>query len=396
MSYKDKYKLRDEMYGANIRDIRVNVSEQHLNSVFKESPVYYQVVDIESNDKYDLQITDNSDAKDTKDFIAPFHSSIIAGRTVEWKNDKWIVIHYDENSEVYKSGILRKCLSTLKWIDSVGDVQETWFTYTTTALSNFGIQDGKIINLDNERRQLTIQNNEHTSPFAKGRRFIFDDRAWKISAIDRLEDNLIYLVLDADAIDPSKDNVELRIADYIKPNYSIQLDQTSISLKVGDTLIPSVTITNNGTPLPSPTFSFVSSDSNICTVDEQGLIAGISDGQATVTVEYKEVYATIDVTVSAVESHNYSVIINGDSTITKTKSKPYSYVFYDNGTEVSISGLFRLTDLNGNPTSSAAITSQLGNSCTVRGDLLGYVLLHIVSDDGLISSSKQIQIKSAI
>ncbi|OZB98024.1 Ig-like domain-containing protein [Paenibacillus sp. XY044] len=396
MSYKDKYKLRDEMYGANIRDIRVNVSEQNLNSVFKESPVYYQVVDVDSNDKYDLQITDNSDAKDTKDFIAPFHSSIIAGRTVEWKNDKWIVIHYDENSEVYKSGILRKCLSTLKWLDSAGDVQETWFTYTTTALSNFGIQDGKIINLDNERRQLTIQNNTHTSLFTKGRRFVFDGRAWKISAIDRLEDNLIYLVLDADAIDPSKDNVELRIADYVKPNYSIQLDQTNISLKVGDTFIPSVTVTNNGTPLLSPTLSFVSSDPDICTVDELGLITGISDGQATVTVGYKDVYMIIEVTISVVESHNYSVMINGDTTITKSKSKSYNCVFCDNGTEVHISGLFRLTDLNGNSTSSAIITSQSNNACSVRGDSIGYVLLHVESDDGLISSSKQIQIKSAI
>ncbi|MWV44968.1 hypothetical protein GRF59_15200 [Paenibacillus sp. HJL G12] len=396
MSYKDKYKVRDKMYGVNVRDIRVHSSNLNLSSIFKDSPVYYQVADIISNEKYDLQITDNSNATDTKKFITPFSSLIELGITIDWKNDKWIVIHFDENSEIYKSGILRKCLSTIKWQESNGEVNETFFTYTTTALGNFGVDNGKIVTLDNERRQLTIQNNENTYEFKKGKRFIFDDRAWRISSIDKLDDNLIYLVLDADNIDPSKDNVELRIADYVKPNYVINLNQTSISLKPDDSFQLSVSVTNNNKLMSSPLLSFTSSDFNICTIDDYGLISAISEGNATINVSYKDISTTLDVVVVPLQTHNYSVVINGDVSITKSKTKAYSCEFYDNELAVQMDGVFSLTDVNNKPTSLATITTQSNNSCIIRGDSIGYILLHVSNADGSVTMTKQIQIKSAI
>lgn len=219
--------------------------------------------------------------------------------------------------------------------------------------------------------------------------------AWKVVSINRLNP-LIEIILESDIIDTVKDNMDLRIADYVKPNYSILVNPSSVSMNVSDTLMLDVKVLNNGTEIVSPDLTYISSDNDVCSVDTSGVIEAINEGTAVIAVVYKNVSINIDVTVSQVPVNNYSVIIAGDSTVYRARTKVYSCTFYDNGSPIDMSGAFRLTDVNGNPTSATTITQQSNNTCTVRGDALGTVILHVIDSTGTIKAEKSIQIKSAL
>ncbi|MNH66534.1 Bacterial Ig-like domain (group 2) [compost metagenome] len=394
MSYKDKYIQRDAMYGNGVKGIRRNKTKQWINDSFADSPNCFEVTSWENQSSYSLIITDNSDILDVKDYVAPMNSPIQCGDTIVWNEQLWFVSHYDEIGGTYKGGRLKNVGSTLKWIDNKGEIKEYPFIFNAELLSNFGIEDGKVISVAADRRNLAIKKDEISKKIRLGQRFIFDDAAWKIISINRLNP-LIEIILQSDTFTPN-DNLELRIADYVKPNYKIILNETSISLTEGSTYQLSPKVLNNGIEVLFPTLSYESSDETLCIVDENGLITGVTSGTAVITISYKDVEIKINIQVEQVQSHNYSAVITGDSTITKGRTKTYTCNFYDNGSLIAMDGLFRLTDINGNATSIATITSQGNNSCVVRGDSLGYVLLIVEDVNGLVRTEKTIQIKSAI
>ncbi|MBT2759852.1 Ig-like domain-containing protein [Paenibacillus sp. ISL-20] len=395
MSYKDKYLRHDTFYGDNIRESRIQETKRKLSQLMYDVPNYFRVEKFSPKKLIDIIITDDSDNQELKGFITKIDEDLFSGDSFYWNSQLWMVTHFDEMGEIYKSGKLRLSPSTLKWIDEYGTIFEYPFAFLTDNLSNFGIAEGKVISLLNDRRNIAIKSTEESQALSVGQRFIFDEAVWKVISINRLNP-LVELVLESDTIDPNKDNMELRIADYVKPNYEIILNQTSISLAIGESYQINVIVTNNGIPLPSPTLSYNSSNMDICIIDEKGLVTALADGTSTISITYQDVSVSIGVIVEPPPTHNYSVIITGDDSIYKSRSKSYYCAFYDNGQPVSLSGVFKITDINNNPTSVAVIESQSNNTCVVRGDMIGTALLTVTDTVGLVSSSKKIQIKSAL
>ena len=125
-------------------------------------------------------------------------------------------------------------------------------------------------------------------------------------------------------------------------------------------------------------------------------MTALADGTAIITIDYKGVSVSINILVAQTPSHNYSAIIVGDDTIYKSRTKTYSCSFYDNDQEVPLSGIFSVTDTNGKPTTMATIISQGYNNCVLRGDSIGSVMLIVTDTTGSVSTSKKIQIKSAL
>lgn len=395
MSYKDKYLRRDTFYGDNIREIRIQETKRKLAHLMYDVPNYFRVEKYDSKKLIDIIITDDSDNQELKGFIAKIDEDLFDGDSFYWNGQLWMVTHYDEMGEIYKSGKLRLSPSSLKWIDEFGTIFEYPFAFLTDNLSNFGVAEGRVISLLNDRRNITIKSTEDTQTLSVGQRFIFDEAAWKVISINRLNP-LVELVLESDTIDPNKDNMELRIADYVKPNYEIILNQTSISLTIGETFQLDPIVTNNGETIPHPTLLYTSSDPDVCSIDENGLLTALADGISIISINYKGVSLDVDVVVKSSPSHNYSAVINGDDFIYKSRSKTYTCHFYDDNQSVSLDGVFKVTDLDGNPTALATIVSQGNNICVVRGDVIGTFLLIVTDTGGTITTSKKIAVKSAL
>lgn len=399
MSYEsyDAYLL---VNGVSNRIKNVTHTKNAMKSTFTSSPSYYPVSINSSTDLKDVWVVDDSETKDHK-LITSLDYVLQNGDIIDWQGLKWINVITDYLGDIYTRGKLKRCMSSLKWIDLFGNIHEAYFAYNSDGMSNFGLDEGRIITLDNERRNIIIAKDEHSSLFKKEQRFIFDGRAWKISAIDKLNPQLITLVLEATEIDAAKDNIELRIANYIAPHYEIIVDKTSLSLQVGDSKTFDITVKNNGITIPSPSLSFLSSDESICVVDVDGSIKSVAEGNAVVTVTFKDVSLDIVVNVTSSISHNFTVeIIDSASTnkfaITKSKSKTFTCQFKDNGIDIIDTGTFSVTPISVSTSNIATITSQGNNSCVIRGDNAGTVILTVTNVNGTIVGSQVITIKNVI
>lgn len=166
----------------------------------------------------EMIIMDDSLKEGTKKAISRPSESFNCGDILELNNKNWIVIALDPNESIYTKGIITQCVGILKWQNQNGLLIEIPFTFKSDPATNFGITDGRILSFGNERRNLIIPLNEESKHIAKDKRFIFDGRAWKVTAIDRISvSGLLILTLDENEIDKAKDNLELGIADYFSP-----------------------------------------------------------------------------------------------------------------------------------------------------------------------------------
>lgn len=339
-------------------------------------------------------ITEKFSTKETLRKVIDAHGLLKVGDIFSFSDAIWVLRKLDNENDVYDTGTLEVSPSSLNWINQSGEIIISPFIFNSDNLSNFGIDEGKIITITNDRRVVAISSNDDSLKLKIGQRFIFDESAWKIISINRLNP-LIELVLQSDEINPVTDNVELRIADYKDKVaiYSLNvLNGNSLSLSPNSPLQLQVEVRNRDQIVPSPTLSFSSADDSICTVDTKGLLTPISEGLTSIIVQFKDIQSVILVQVVQEQTHNYTVEIIDDSSnpfvIYRGKSKEFKAVFKDNGIVYEDNGLFTLT------TSLATITSQGDNRCVLQADSVGKVTLKVVGFHA--ETTKEITIKSIL
>ena len=129
MSYKEKYLKRGKYCGDNIRENRIQETKSKLSQLMYDVPNYFRVEKHHSKVMVDIIITDDSDNQELKGFISQIDEDLFVGDSFYWNDQLWMVTHYDEMGEIYKSGKIRLSPSTLKWIDSYGTVFEYPFSF---------------------------------------------------------------------------------------------------------------------------------------------------------------------------------------------------------------------------------------------------------------------------
>jgi hypothetical protein len=402
MSYKDKY--LNIMYGDGIRDIRINNTKRLIYSTFKDDPAYYQVLianaTTEAAIPIDVHINDKSDVRDEKWITTYYDNPLEYGSYIYWKKSWWLNIHLDEMSEIYRRGIISKCYSSIKWMDENRDIKEAFFAFRINTPSNFGLEDGRIVEIGNERRHIIMQKNADTTKIVKSQRFIVDERAWKVISIDRLTEGLIYLVLEESEINPATDNLELRIADYHPNIYSVEIrNDDNLSINVNQTLQLDIVAYKNDIPVSIDEINLSSSNPAVGTIDKQGMFIPLSEGQTTIVAEYMGLSDSVVIFVRKINVNNYTVDIIGPDFIYSGQKQLYQAVFKNNGMLINESAKFSLFADDGiSQTKLVTIDSISGNSITLKADtkLLGTFVLKVKSDNQLISGEKIIRVKSLI
>ena len=106
---------------------------------------------------------------------------------------------------------------------------------------------------------------------------------------------------------------------------SISLDNTSLSIKVGDT--QQITATVQPDDATDKSVTWTSSDASVATVDNNGTVTGVSVGTATITAQAGDYTATCTVTVNKIEVTSITLSetkvdlkVGGSTTITATVS----------------------------------------------------------------------------
>lgn len=286
---------------------------------------------------------------------------IKTGDIVDYSGRKWLIMSQVNGLRVNKYKALIRCCNYSIKFNFQGTIKE--FPAIVSS-KTFDITTDKFLTLPTGKILVTLQENDDTLKIQLEQRFIKLGSAWKVSGIDRTQKGLITLSCDIDLFSDN-DDLENEIADYWKfvDRYTVAItDSEPININKGNTYQLHVQTQKNGSNFAFP-LVFASDNTNICTVDENGLITAISNGIATITVSKADdasVYDTISVNVNDI-----SITINGNSTVDTYADEIYTCTVKQNGQVVNGAIGKWSIDYNGNTTSIASISPTEGASVTL-------------------------------
>jgi hypothetical protein len=403
MPFLDSYRNYLNNRGGNIKNSFVNSFSRNVITSMKNSPSYYEVSINGSESLTPALIIDDSKNQDIKTIALAPEFTLSRGDYINWENEIWIITIVDKQGNIYYRGQMEECNSDLKWIDEKGIVRSFPCVFYFNNRSNSGVDEDKVMGLPDGRRQVVVQNNEHTRKIRLEKRFLFGGTAYKVIDFDLVSDaGLVNLILKQDVLKDNVDNIELGIADYYNniANYTIEiLNGDSISIQSGNSVQLNVVVKNNGVEEEAQV-SYSSSDESIATVDENGLVTGVNDGSALITVSLVDdntVSDTISVTVETVIVDNFSIEIVGVNEIKNGQSKTFEAVVYNNGIQTNESVVWQLfsNDKVSN-TTLAIITNYSGSSCTIKNNNSNFGSVYLkatLQKDSNVSVWKQINMK---
>ncbi|MGG0887297.1 MULTISPECIES: Ig-like domain-containing protein [Brevibacillus] len=322
------------------------------------------------------------------------------GYLVHYNDEDWLIISEvnGQRSGRYRA-FMRVCDYRIKF-NFTGTVKE--FPAIVDG-KVFDVETGQFMTLPNSKILVTLQENEETLQIVVGQRFIKMGRAWEVEAIDRTEKGLLRLWCKEDQFNDAVDDKENEIANAGSWVYTVDITNSDTSITEGNTLQLNVSVTLNGQSVTDKTVVFTSSDSNVATVDSNGLVTAINTGLVTITAalpEKSDVNDTITLTVEAVQQDNFALTIVGDPDMRVTQTKTWNAVLTNNGQQVSMQpATWGITNTTGGTTDLVSITSQTSESCTLKANSnnkIGYFKLICTLNDGSLTAEKQIQVKSLI
>ncbi|MEK4427825.1 Ig-like domain-containing protein [Paenibacillus sp. FSL M7-0802] len=398
MDYK-AYKSYLSNIKINVRDRNSVHSKQVMSSTFSQSPSYFQV-NINGESNQEVWITDDGDVREQKNIVT-LNCPLKLGDLVIWKDKTWLCNHVDD-MDIYHRGVILICYSTLKWLDDQGEIQETPFSFKSDTSSSFGIQEGRILMMPNERRQITVQKNNQTEKIKKNRRFIIDGRAWKTVGINRLIDGLINLTLEEQDLIPA-DNLDLSIADFMGNIADYQLRVLNVkdivAIEENQTLQLNVELTNNSKVIEVyEQITYSVADETIISVSPTGLVSPLKKGTSKITISFRNISQTIQINVTSSTTNNYTAQIIGDDFIKYNMTKSFTCSFKDNGIDRQEKARFWLTETDSvTPTTLATLIEQDGQVCKIKANnKKGRVILHVENSTRLAYTTKAIEIKSLL
>ncbi|MEC0210233.1 hypothetical protein P4H70_14945 [Paenibacillus ehimensis] len=398
----DRYSQQE---GESISHFDIIINSSRANRIYRDGIAYKCIVDYGRLPK--KSAISNNQLVFYREVMTKHVDGIKAGDIVEFAHKPYeerkahLLLKTIETRDGYDLSIMQACNSELKWVDDDGSIYSTPCLFFSNSRSNFGNKDDKIMAVPDGRRQVIVQKNERTEKIKRDMRFMFGGSVFKVIDFDTVsDDGIVNLNLIDDLFNSATDNKELGIADYYNnvAEYSVTiLNGSYVSFEESQTLQLNVEVKNRGVVIDSPALSYSVSDNSIATINESGLISPQKRGHIFAFVTFKNVSAQIEVNITETVTHNYTVEIDGDSSLKVKSSKTYSCIFRRNGEVIPDKSIFSLTSDDGvSPTDLAVIVvqDQLSNTCTIKaGEKTGYIWLHVKNDNQLIKNKIRIQLK---
>ena len=180
---------------------------------------------------------------------------------------------------------------------------------------------------------------------------------------------------------------------------------TSLNMADATTYQLSYTAIKNDVPVDSPTLTYVSSDNTIATVDNNGLMTLLKEGNVTITATWTDgknttCETTIAISNSGVIPTSATLTISGRTELRHGTSRTYKAIYTDaNGNDVSSNYTSVWTITNATFDTSKLTQTVNGNQITLYYDddniVGGTFTLNVVDSDGkLTPATKDIELWS--
>jgi len=167
--------------------------------------------------------------------------------------------------------------------------------------------------------------------------------------------------------------------------YNIILSENSTTINKDNTYTIVATAYENGVIIENPTIIYSSSSDAIATVNETGLVTGISEGECTITCNYNGISATLTVNVITQVIFFKEFNISGSETIAVNKEEIYKIVNKDGSVVDSSKNYnFEISD-----SSVCTMTEQGKNYCKLKALKRDEVCILTATDMDFIDKKAQ-------
>ncbi len=400
--YEDVFKKRVLFRGNTKKEIIVGEAEvQFLENL--ATSANREDISIDGLDTQAIILTNKADqSKLSMQLHSQNSVEVGPGSLVVWDEEDWLVMSTDKFSvPAYVKSIMFKSNVRVKFYDDNGNLQNTAgiFLGSLDSILREAVyrQMGMAIQLDDRRAMLIVS--KHI--LRNNRRLMLDGRVWRIVDYDSTSNKtLVYISLQEDHIDPSRDDVENGIAEAkTAPVWSLTLPVANLSLIVDGTYTLNPTVMKDG--IVSDAEWVATSDNEDIVIVENGTVRALAEGTASVTIallDNNSISITIPVSVVAENPtpvEGYEIV--GEDAIRWGDVKDYQLMHYGaDGTKTAVSPTgFTLTDMDGQPTTLATVRRKSTYYVSVSANeetQVGIVLLTITRDDN--SATKEISIRS--
>ena len=340
MSIYDNYKQRLTVFGETRRERSKSKIQRNINNKLVD---HLSCKDVLINDEQRNLICINVEKLDEKDIKSMPNESFATGDEVVFAGSHWLVIKADVDDEIYMRGTMKRCDTLVRWqnIETL-EIIEQWAIDSRPYTSNLNID--RTIVFPKKEFILQFRSNEETKMLGVNKRLLLYEMydissktvvpiALTIQAYNPVNiRGIIELNVVEDAsYNAATDNAKLMIADYIDPTITINLIPIP-ELLLGNSIQIQYEFYQRG-ELVNIIPNFESSDEEIATVDENGVITAhkIGDVQITVSPSGKYASETINIDVVSMQISKRMIQVTGVDSILNNRSAEYTGFIFDNG-----------------------------------------------------------------
>lgn len=390
MSWYNNMRTRLQAQGTSIAGSQSMASKQAFINNFKDSPSYRTVlisgvetpVRLNQGKQYGYKVTNPSEFKIM--LLLP-ETKVDIGSIITIDSVDWIALDFFDD-DIYPRCDIHISNHLLKWQNEFYEIK----TSPSVITQSFSyIDEDKFMFLPAGIYSIIIPFNKDTVSIKTNDRFLFNDKAYKITHIDKMTTiGLIRMTATEDIIIEEDMN---GIANYKDGFYTIIINNgLDLKINLNEQIHLDVVVKYGGIILDAPII-YENLNDEVISVNENGVITPLNDGTSIVNIKVLGLTRSVAIRViddSYIPDSLY-IAIDGEPEINKGKNYTYIAKLYNNG--VLVDNFICSWDLN---STKAVIVSQDNNSCTIMGNTEELVRLTCtLEDNSMVRRTLSIKIK---
>lgn len=274
------------------------------------------------------------------------YTYIPQGAMLKYADNTWIVYKGKNMEAILGAAIVRRCNAVINVLDWYGNVVNVPMSYAK--MGTLGNAPHTTENTITSKNYMACicQLNEYSKAFHENTRIILGDTAYAMRGLDNFTreftddpDSVHLLTFTIERVEVQPfDSVELGVADYGGFSWNIAIEWNN-SMMQGMTQTITPTSSRNNSEVEDSedhpiSYLFESSDENVLTVDENGLVTAVGEGEADITVslaQNPDITKTVHIEVPAAESEYVAFTVTVPSTMHEYDTFYVSAAYFENG-----------------------------------------------------------------
>ena len=235
MSFDKLYDRRMSVRGKSSYERNLNLKirqfKQYFNGALNREPVTIDYVDQEAIFQ-DQNQSNNKDLSDDKYIITPLESNLRSGSYIHWRDKLWMAFTEEEKTiKSHKQAKIKDANHFIKWMNGSKIVNNgTGYpafiqnqTLYTLGVSSSGSHSWIV----NAKMTVYLQDNSETRTLKIGQRIFIGEEVYQIMFRDFVSrDGIIHFLMEQDFVNPDRDDVENKVADYFTALDKVEIEES--------------------------------------------------------------------------------------------------------------------------------------------------------------------------